>query len=82
MLAFYLNKINPYSWMDASVRKNFFSNKFEVTVGARNLFNVTNVQITQGGGSTGGTHGGGVSDMMLGYGRSYFLKLTYNLNFN
>ena len=80
---FYLNKINPYSWMDASVRKSFFNNQFEVTVGARNLFNITNVQITQGSGASGGgTHAAGPQALMLGYGRSYFLKLTYNLNFN
>lgn len=80
---FFLNKINPYSWMDASIRKMFFKNQFEVTVGARNLFDITNVQTIQnGGGSTGGAHGSGSSDLLLGYGRSYFLKLTYNLNFN
>jgi outer membrane receptor for ferrienterochelin and colicins len=81
---FFLNKITPYGMMDASVRKTFFKNQFEVTVGARNLFDVTNVQRIQNGGSTtGGAHDSGTStDMMLGYGRSYFLKLTYNLNFN
>ncbi|MFH6987268.1 TonB-dependent receptor plug domain-containing protein [Flavobacterium collinsii] len=80
---FFLNKINPFSWMDASVRKTFFKNQFEVTVGARNLFDITNVQnIQSGGGSTGGAHGSGSSDLLLGYGRSYFIKLTYNLNFN
>jgi len=81
---FFLNKINPYSWMDASIRKLFFKNQFEVTVGARNLFDITNVQTIQnGGGSTnGGAHASGSSDLLLGYGRSYFIKLTYNLNFN
>ncbi|WP_338840642.1 TonB-dependent receptor plug domain-containing protein [Flavobacterium ginsenosidimutans] len=80
---FYLNEIKPYSWMDASARKTFFNNKLEVTVGARNLFNITSVQIIQGnGGSSGGVHGSGSSELMLAYGRSYFLKLTYNLNFN
>lgn len=80
---FFLNEIKPYSWMDASVRKLFFKNQFEVTLGARNLFDIQNVQMTQnGGGSTGGAHGSGSSDLLLGYGRSYFLKLTYNLNFN
>ncbi|MDY0987478.1 TonB-dependent receptor [Flavobacterium sp. CFBP9031] len=83
--AFFLSELQPYSWMDASVRKSFFKNQFEVTVGARNLFNVTNLQSVQNGGgdASGGAHGGGTStDMMLGYGRSYFLKLSYNLNFN
>lgn len=83
---FFLNELEPYSWMDASVRKSFFKNQFEVTVGARNLLNVTNLQSVINGGSgdaSGGAHGGGTSsDMMLGYGRSYFLKLSYNLNFN
>lgn len=82
---FFLSELQPYSWMDASIRKSFFKNQFEVTVGARNLFNVTNLQSVQNGGgdASGGAHGGGTStDMMLGYGRSYFLKLSYNLNFN
>lgn len=81
---FFLNEIKPYSWMDASIRKMFFKNQFEVMVGARNIFNITDVQSTRNGGgdSTGGAHAAGSSDLMLGYGRSYFLKLTYNLNFN
>lgn len=78
---FYLNKIDPYSWMDASVRKSFFKNQLEVTAGARNLFDIQSVQLSQNGG-TGGAHASGSSDLLLGYGRSYFLKLTYNLNFN
>lgn len=78
---FFLSEINPYSWMDASIRKTFFKNQFEVTVGARNLFDITNVQTIQGG-TTGGAHASGSTDLLLGYGRSYFLKLTYNLNFN
>lgn len=79
---FFLNEINPYSWMDASVRKMFFKNQFEVTVGARNLFDITNVQTIQAGGASGGAHASASPDLLLGYGRSYFLKLTYNLNFN
>jgi len=82
---FFLNELKPYSWMDASIRKSFFKNQFEATLGARNLFDVTNLQSVQNGGggdASGGAHGGTTTDMMLGYGRSYFLKLTYNLNFN
>lgn len=75
---FILSELESYGWMDASIRKSFFKNQFEVTVGARNLLDVTSVQLTQG---TTGVHVAG-SDLLLGYGRSYFLKLTYNLNFN
>ena len=75
---FILSELESYGWMDASIRKSFFKNQFEVTVGARNLLDITSVQLTQG---TTGVHVSG-SDLLLGYGRSYFLKLTYNLNFN
>ncbi|MDR6846663.1 TonB-dependent receptor domain-containing protein [Flavobacterium granuli] len=78
---FFLNEVKPYSWMDTSVRKTFFKNQLEVTAGARNLFDIQSVQLIQNGG-TGGAHTSGGSDLLLGYGRSYFLKLTYNLNFN
>jgi len=75
---FILSELESYGWMDASIRKSFLNNKFEVTAGARNLLDVTSVQQVQG---TNGVHAAG-ADFMLGYGRSYYLKLTYNLNFN
>lgn len=73
---FTLSEIESYSFLDASVRKSFFDRKFDVTAGARNLLDVT--RINQG--TTAGAHSAS-SDILLGYGRSYFLKLTYNLNF-
>lgn len=76
---FFLSEIESYGQMDASIRKSFFNNKFELMVGARNLFDMTSVRISQG--NPNGAHTAG-SDMLLGYGRSYYLKLTYNLNFN
>jgi len=75
---FILSELESYGWMDASIRKSFFKNKFEVTAGARNILDVTSIQQTQG---TTGVHVAG-SDILMGYGRSYFIKLTYNLNFN
>ena len=73
-----LSEIEPYSWLDASVRKLFYKDKIEVILGARNLFNIDNVNqsnINQGGAHTAS------SQVLLAYGRSYFFKLTYNLNF-
>jgi outer membrane receptor for ferrienterochelin and colicins len=61
--------------MDASVRKSFANKKWEVTLGARNLLNVT--RINQG--FSGEAHSAGTA-LVLGYGRSYFLKLLFNLN--
>lgn len=79
--SFELSEVDSYGWMDASVRKTFFKNKFEVTAGARNILNITDVQSSISGGGNS-AHAAASSALQLGYGRSYFLKLTYNLNFN
>ncbi len=68
---------NPYSWMDATVNTSFFKESVTLTVGSRNLFNVTSVNTTA---FEGGAHNGPPSQIPLGYGRSYFMKLAYNLN--
>lgn len=72
-----LSEISPSNWLDVSVRKRFFKNKLNTTIGARNLFDITNVNQTRT--NEGGGHDS-PSQVMLAYGRSYFLKLTYNLN--
>ena len=71
--------IAPYNWLDASLKKSFFNNKLETTIGARNLFDVTNVNVSNA--STGGAHSTNNNTLLLGYGRSYYLKLLYNINF-
>lgn len=73
-----LSTLDAYSWMDASVKKSFFKNKLDVTLGGRNLLNLENVQQTQ---DTAGQAHATSTDILLGYGRSYYLKLAYNLNF-
>jgi len=68
-----------FSMLDASIRKSFMKDKLQLTLGARNLFNITQVNTTA---LTGGAHTDAANTMLLGYGRSYFLKLLYNLKFN
>ncbi|MBF4492820.1 TonB-dependent receptor [Flavobacterium sp. MR2016-29] len=75
--SYILSEVSPSNWLDASIRQNFFKDHFEVTLGARNILDVTNVLQT-GTGSAAGHAGTG--EVMLAYGRSYFLKLAYNLN--
>ena len=70
-------KINPYSWFDFTTSKKFSKNKIAITFGVRNLFDVTDINTNA---VTGGTHSGTNSRISLGYGRSYFLKLAYNIN--
>lgn len=69
---------NAYTWLDASIKKSFFNNKIQATLGGRNLLDVTNVNVS--GSSTGTVHSSTNSSLLLGYGRSYYLKLLYNLN--
>ncbi|WP_452600090.1 TonB-dependent receptor plug domain-containing protein [Pontimicrobium sp. MEBiC01747] len=66
-----------YSWLDATVKKSFLDKKIEATFGVRNLLDVTSVNTTA---FSGGAHNGPPTNLLLGYGRSYFLKLAYNLN--
>ena len=70
---------DAFSWMDASIKKTFFNKKVDFTIGARNIFDVTTVAIN--GASTSGIHSTNNSSLLLGYGRSYYFKLLYNLNF-
>lgn len=74
---FVLSEIESFGLMDASVRQSFFKNQLDVTLGARNLLDVVNIQSSV---ASGGAHTAGNTNILMGYGRSYFLKLTYNLN--
>ncbi|TRZ45755.1 TonB-dependent receptor plug domain-containing protein [Robertkochia solimangrovi] len=70
-------KQDSYSWLDTSIKKSLLDNKLELTLGARNLLDITRVNTTA---TNGGAHTEAPSNVLLGYGRSYFLKLLYNLN--
>lgn len=73
-----ISEVDPSNWLDASVRKNFFNNKLEATIGSRNLFNIKNINQTRTSETAGHATSGQV---LMAYGRSYFVKFTYNLNF-
>ena len=64
--------------IDGTIKKALFSNKLEVTAGVRNILDVTSVNTTA---QPGGAHSGPPVSQLLGYGRSYFLKLLYKFNF-
>lgn len=70
-----LSEIDSYSFLDCSFRKQLFQKKLDLTIGARNLLDVKRIgqSLVSGGHSS--------SALLMGYGRSYFIKLSYNLNF-
>src|SRR5690606_17312623 len=71
------DKQDAYSWLDLSARKTLWNDQFELSLGARNLLDVKEIKTT----STSGAGHSSTSPMMIGYGRSYFLKFLYNINF-
>lgn len=70
-----LAEIDDFHWADVSIQKNF-GNHLSLAGGVRNLFNVININST-GSSATGVHTGNGVRP--VGYGRSYFLSITYSL---
>lgn len=68
-------RLEGFHWMDLTFRKPLGEN-ISINFGARNLLDVTTILSTSAGGSA---HGGGPQRPM-GYGRSYFLGLTYQLS--
>lgn len=77
---FRLGEQEPFSLLDASLRKSFFDNSLEITLGTRNIFDVTSIRNTSL--SSENAHSEASNQLRLFYGRSYFLKLSYTLNFN
>lgn len=67
---------NAFSLMDASISQKIGKDHFTITFGARNLFNITEVQNLSTG--NGGVHSGSNSTERLFYGRSYFGRLNFN----
>jgi len=68
---------DAFSWLDFTVKKSFLDKKFETTFGVRNILDINTINTTA---ISGSTHSDSVTSLSLGYGRSYFLKLAYNLN--
>jgi outer membrane receptor for ferrienterochelin and colicins len=61
---------------DLSISKGFVKNRLQLTAGLRNLFNVTQVA---SGLLAGAIHSAG-PNMLIGYGRSAFVRVTFQLH--
>jgi len=71
----YNTSISDYHTADCSVSKSFWSKRLQLTVGAKNLFNVRNVV----GVNSGSAHSAGGNSIPMAMGRTYFVKLDINL---
>lgn len=74
-----LGQTESMTWLDASARTNITDN-LAVTLGARNIFDIVRVNVSD---IPSGTHAPVTSaNRLFGNGRSFYIKLLYNLNFN
>lgn len=69
--------IESYQNLDFTISKPFWDGRFTWDIGVRNALDVQNIQATV----AGGAHGGGGS-RAIGTGRTYFTRLSMNLNFS
>jgi len=67
--------IDDFNTLDFTITKVFFKKKLQLTVGAKNLFNVTNIN----GIMPGGVHSGGGSSIAVAMGRTYFMAVNLQL---
>ena len=68
--------IEGYSNLDISLMKSFRQNMFAVSVGGKNLLDVKDVET--GIVNSGAHSGGGDGSSRVAWGRTAFVKLTYN----
>lgn len=71
-----LRQLDGYHFMDMTVTRSWEGN-LSVSIGARNILDVTAVNNNIYG---GGVHGGGSGRSSIGYGRSYFLRINYHFS--
>lgn len=72
-----IQKQDPYTMMDVTMNQPFFERRLRVTLGARNLFNVVNVnsQLQQTGAHTAASNAISISP-----GRTIFMSLKYEIS--
>ncbi|WP_265428997.1 TonB-dependent receptor plug domain-containing protein [Chryseobacterium sp. YIM B08800] len=70
-----LGEIGGFNMLNFTVSQPFFNNHFEVSLGIKNIFDVTSVRNTV---QAGNSHNGPADQQNLFYGRSYFARLNYN----
>ncbi|WP_179352284.1 TonB-dependent receptor plug domain-containing protein [Winogradskyella vidalii] len=73
----FIGLTEAFTWLNASIRTKLTS-KLNATLGVRNILDVVNINSVASAGSHTSTTS---TSRLIGNGRSYFLKLSYNLNF-
>ncbi len=70
------NRRAAFSMLDLTATTKLWNNHIGLTLGVKNLLDVTTIQ----GVASGGAHEGGSSSISIGMGRTYFATLTFQFN--
>jgi len=68
--------IEDYNILDASASREFWKKNIVLTVGAKNLLNVTGIGVS---GGSGAAHTSSATSTPISWGRSAYIKLQFNL---
>jgi len=67
-----------YNMLDITVNRSFFKDKLNLALGAKNLFDVSDIKTS--GGDSGGVHSGGGASMPVAWGRTFFASLKFKIS--
>ncbi|MEM6829750.1 MAG: TonB-dependent receptor plug domain-containing protein [Bacteroidota bacterium] len=71
---FVLGEVSAFNWLDTNITWRA-SNLFSLQSGVKNILDITDIRSTA---ESDGAHSGAANSRGLTYGRSYFLKATFN----
>ena len=75
-----ISTVEAYNTLDANVSRWFYKRRLNIQVGAKNLFDNTDVNVSgSAGGGSGHSGGGSSSAMPVAWGRTFFVKLQFNI---
>jgi len=67
--------MDSYNNLDLTLNKSFLKKNLVMSIGGKNLFDITNIPIA--GAGNGGGHTGGGGNSFVGWGRTFFIGLSY-----
>ena len=68
--------VGRYHLLNASFGREFWRDHISLSVGVKNVLDQSTVPLT--GGSSGGAHAGNSGEQLIGFGRSFFVRLRLN----
>ncbi len=68
---------DSYDMLDINFSKRLFQDKFELTIGAKNILNIQDVNATN---ASDGVHSSGANRVSMNWGRSFFTSIKIRIN--